>query len=148
MNLKYFKDEEGNYIIYRNGICQIPDNYILSKTIYNAVSILPKEDSISIEQVFDNFSTTFLKNELPRMIPKNCQNFANIHITANYENFDKINPVYKDGYLKLEKIDNSYTFYQFVFIVQIYFPITLHNIVQNPIFYLKSLFNSLKSGEK
>lgn len=146
MNLKYFKDENGNYIIYRKTNCQIPDNHILSNTIYTAVSILPKDSSTDIEQVFDNFATTFLQNEFPKMIPKNCQNSANLYITANYENLDSINPVYKENFLKLEKIDNSYTFYKFIFICQLYIPITLHNIVQNPIFYLKYFLRSLKNN--
>ena len=143
MNLKYFRNQDGDYIIFRHSTCQDIDNYIFSQSVYTTFSILPKNSSNHLEQFFDNQTQIIIDQELDRLHLNSINDLSNLRITANYQNLDIINPIFQNGVLELENIDNNSTFYKFTFNIDLYLPITKSSVSKNPIFFLKSLISSL-----
>ena len=110
MNLKYFKNNEGDYIIYRHSNCQYLDNYLYLQTIYTTFSLLPY-DSTNMETFFDKQIPIILDLELHKL-HLDINDILNIQILANYQNLDISNPIFTNNILDLNSIDNTNNFFK------------------------------------
>lgn len=143
MNLNYFKNQDGDYIIYRHPTCQYLDNCIFLQTIYTTFSILPKNDSNALEQLFENQIPIIMNQELDRLHLASIDDLLDIQILANFQNLDINNPIFQNQILQLENIDNLHTFYKLTFKNNMYLPISKKNVLRNPGLFIKSLGNTI-----
>lgn len=141
MNLKYFKNNEGDYIIYRHSNCQYLDNYLYLQTIYTTFSLLPY-DSTNLETFFDKQIPIILDLELHKL-HLDINDILNIQILANYQNLDISNPIFTNNILDLNSIDNTNNFFKFTFKNNFFLPLNKKTFFKNPGLFIKSAKNSL-----
>ena len=142
MNLKYFRNEEGDYIIYRETNSQEPDNFIYSQSVYITFSILPKNSSTAIENFFDKNIPEIIQRNINELHLDSTKDLSTFTILANYENLDEENSLFKNR-LDLKSIDNENTFYKFLFISNMELPLTKNSFLKNPELVIKSIFNTI-----
>ncbi len=139
INLKYFRDSENNYIIYRNFNDNETYKYIQTSFFMTRDAILPTDDSTAIESMFDNLAKECLKIQLEKF--SNCQesDFSQIKILGNFLNTDETNPIFENGILNKESVDKYNTKYKFGIRIESYYPITIKNFLKNPTLVIKTI---------
>lgn len=139
INLKYFKDSENNYIIYRKFSDNEPNMYMQSTLFMTREAILPTDNPTKIESMLDNLAKECLKIQLENF--SNCQesDFSQIRIIGNFINTDETNPIFTKGILNKEDIDKSNTKYRFGIRIESQYPITINNFLKNPTLVIKTI---------
>ncbi len=148
INLKYFKDNENNYIIYRTFTDNEPNKYIHSDCFMIRDAILPTNNSTAIESTFDKMAKECIKQQLVKF--SNCKetDFSYIRVIGNYINLDKTNPIFTNNILTKMDIDKNNTKYRFGIRIESHYPITIKNFFKNPEIVIKTIVHTFISQVK
>lgn len=143
INLKYFKDSNDNYIIYRKANQIDSFNSLKSQNISIRDVILPKDSPTDFEKIFDELAQNSIKSQLEKMNLGSDSDFSTIRILGNYINLDISNPVYSKQILNIEQIDPNHSLYRFCIMAEFDYPVNLTNFLKNPKPFIKGFFGTL-----
>ena len=146
INLKYFRDSENNYIIFRNVTDKPVDNCVISRKALFKDLLLKKEDSNEMETQLDNLANDCIKAQLKQFHYSDLDSFTTIKVIGNYANLDELDHNYIQRNLDLSKIDSENTFYRIGVVSECYYPVNFKNFLKNPFKILKAILNSASSN--
>lgn len=142
MGLKYFKDDIGNYIIFKKSNSQHNDNCIKSQLIFTTFALLPKNSSTDIENFLDKKIDEIISEDVKALNLTSPDDLQFISISANYVDLDKENTLF-DDIIDLNDIDSENTFYRFTVFSDVEIPLTKKRLVKNPFLVVQSFFETI-----
>ena len=142
MGLKYFKDDIGNYIIFKKSNSQHNDNFIKSQLIFTTFALLPKNSSTDIENFLDKKIDEIILEDVKALNLTSPDDLQFISISANYVDLDKENTLF-DDIIDLNDIDSENTFYRFTVFSDVEIPLTKKRLIKNPFLVVQSFFETI-----
>lgn len=148
INLKYFRDSQDNYILYRNASSTTPDSAIISQDMVVRQVILPKDSTESMEKILDELAMECVERAKQKFKLNSVDSFSSIRVIGNFMDLDETNPVYAQKILEKEKIDSQNTYYRIGIMSECYYPLNLKNFLHSPTIFIKSFFSTLKGSSQ
>lgn len=142
INLKYFKDPEGNYIIYNKVNSPETENKLVATQFAIKDILIPTNNSEKLESIFDTTAKELLNRQLNDLDLSSEQELANIRILGNFKDLDATNKVYQEKILDLSQIDKDNTYYRILLMSEITYTLTWKRFLKKPGLFIKSFFHT------